>query len=87
MRPSRWPLLLALVVATFVVRAQEPAPLTLPEEKHLRNPRQLTFAGENAEAYFSADGKWLIYQSAGEGVPCDQIFIVPVDQSRVVNWS
>ncbi|MGH9779295.1 MAG: hypothetical protein ACRD5I_12870 [Candidatus Acidiferrales bacterium] len=51
-------------------------PLALPEETHLRNVKQLTFEGENAEAYFSADGRWLIYQSAGPGVPCDQIFVV-----------
>jgi Tol biopolymer transport system component len=72
-------LLLLVLAAAFLLRAQERAPLTLPEEKRLRNVRQLTFAGENAEAYFSADGKWLIYQSAGEGVPCDQIYIIPVD--------
>ena len=29
--------------------------LALPGEKHLRNVRQLTFGGQNAEAYFSAD--------------------------------
>lgn len=46
------------------------------EEKHLRNIQQLTFGGQNAEAYFSADDKWLIYQHAGEGVPCDQIFLM-----------
>jgi len=37
--------------------------LATPEEKHLRNVRQLTFGGSNAEAYFSADGKRLIFQS------------------------
>ena len=37
--------------------------LALPNEKHLRNLKQLTFGGENAEAYFSADGKQLIFQS------------------------
>src|SRR5215210_5130378 len=31
--------------------------LALPQEKHLRNIKQLSFAGENAEAYFSADGQ------------------------------
>ena len=61
--------------------AQSDKPLALPEEKHLRNVRQVTFAGENAEAYFSTDGRWLIYQSAGEGVPCDRIYIAPVDGS------
>jgi len=35
--------------------------------------RQLSFGGENAEAYFSADGKKLIFQSTRGGYPCDQI--------------
>jgi TolB protein len=50
-------------------------------EKHLRNIRQLTFGGENAEAYFSADGKRLIFQSTRSGVACDQIFTMNVDGS------
>src|SRR5918994_3501112 len=50
-------------------------------EKHLRNIRQLTFGGENAEAYFSPDGKRLIFQSTRRGVACDQIFTMNVDGS------
>ena len=48
-----------------------------PEEKHLANVQQLTFGGDNAEAYFSFDGKWIIFQrtSAKNGIPCDQMFI------------
>jgi TolB protein len=54
--------------------------LLLPEEqKHLKNVRQLTFGGQNAEAYFSADDRQLIFQHQGEGVPCDQIYTMPVD--------
>ena len=54
--------------------------LLLPQEqKHLRNVRQLTFGGQNAEAYFSADDKLLSFQHQGEGVPCDQIYIMMVD--------
>ena len=37
--------------------AGKPFGQTLPGEKHLANIRQLTFGGENAEAYFSFDGK------------------------------
>jgi len=29
----------------------------LPKESHFKNLRQLTFGGENAEAYFSSDSK------------------------------
>jgi Tol biopolymer transport system component len=54
--------------------------LTVPgEERHLRNVRQLTFGGTNAEAYFSADDKYLIFMHSGEGVPCDQMYTMPVD--------
>ncbi len=46
-------------------------------EKHFANMQQLTFGGDNAEAYFSFDGKWIIFQktSLKEGIPCDQIYI------------
>jgi TolB protein len=54
--------------------------LTVPgEAKHLKNVRQLTFGGQNAEAYFSLDDKYLIFQHQGEGVPCDQIYTILVD--------
>lgn len=49
------------------------SPLTYPGERHLANVRQLTFGGENAEAYWSADGKSLIFQSSRPPYACDQI--------------
>lgn len=51
--------------------------LAYPEETHLRNIRQLTFGGDNAEAYFSFDGNWLVFQKTNpkEGIPCDQMYI------------
>ncbi len=53
--------------------------LLYPGEKHFRNIRQLTFSGENAEAYFSADGKKLIYQAHdGKGL-CDRIYIMDLE--------
>ena len=55
--------------------------MATPQEKHLRNVHQLTFGGQNAEAYFSADGKKLIYQSSHGDVKCDQIFIMNIDGS------
>jgi hypothetical protein len=33
-----------------------------PEEKHFTNVKQLTFGGDNAEAYWSYDGKWIVFQ-------------------------
>lgn len=65
--------------APQAARAASPA-LGFPgEETHLRNIRQLTFGGQNAEAYFSLDDKLLIFQRQGDGVACDQIYILPLD--------
>ena len=79
-------LLILLAAATPGLYSQQPqtpandASLLLPQEqKHLRHVRQLTFGGQNAEAYFSADDKMLSFQHQGEGVPCDQIYTIPVD--------
>lgn len=52
-------------------------------ERHFGAIRQLTFGGENAEAYFSHDGKRLIFQSTRGGRPCDQQFVMNVDGSGV----
>jgi Tol biopolymer transport system component len=49
------------------------------EDRHLRNIKQLTFGGQNAEAYFSPDGKQLIFQSTREPYKCDQIFTMNID--------
>src|SRR6185369_15124350 len=59
------------------------AALLLPQEKHLKNIRQLSFGGENAEAYFSADGRRLIFQSTRDGRECDQIYTMNIDGSDV----
>jgi len=53
--------------------------LILPGETHFRNLRQLTFGGENAEAYFSHDGRELIFQSTRDGQACDAIFRMDAD--------
>jgi Tol biopolymer transport system component len=68
----------AVLVSSFVAAAQEATPLTLPQEKHLKNVRQLTLGGQNAESYFSIDDQMLIFQHQGEGVPCDQIYTMLV---------
>jgi len=51
------------------------------EEKFLANLKQLTFGGQNAEAYWSADGTRLIFQSDEDRLPCDQIFTMAADGS------
>ena len=55
----------------------------MSDEVRLINLRQLTFGGENAEAYFSFDGSRLIFQSTREGVPCDQIFTMNLDGTNL----
>ncbi len=47
-----------------------------PEEKHFKNIQQLTFSGDNAEAYWSFDGKYIVFQHRNpkEGIQCDQIY-------------
>ena len=57
--------------------------LAFPGETHLINIRQLTFGGQNAEAYFSADGKELIFQSTRGALECDAIFRMNSDGSQV----
>jgi len=53
------------------------------QEKHLRNLHQLTHGGDNAEAYFSPDGKWLSFQSNYKNwdLQCDQIFDMNIAQA------
>ncbi len=58
----------------IVIRAGKPV-RDLPGERFFKNVRQLTFGGENAEAYWSADGTKLILQS-NHNRPADQIFIL-----------
>jgi len=48
---------------------------------HLADIRQLTHGGQNAEAYWSPDGKRLIFQSTRPPFECDQIFIMNADGS------
>ncbi|MEK6333886.1 MAG: hypothetical protein AABM67_02995 [Acidobacteriota bacterium] len=81
-------LVLVLLLSSFIALSNESAStqtsnLALPQEKHLRNIRQLTFAGENAEAYFSGDGRKLIFQSTRDGRECDQIYTMNIDGSDV----
>jgi Tol biopolymer transport system component len=53
--------------------------LSAQTERHLANIKQITLGGSNAEAYFSADGKQLIYQATKDQFKCDQIFTMSID--------
>jgi len=71
--------LLAFFVSTIAAQTQTAIPdsVLFAGEKHFKNIQQLTFGGDNAEAYWSYDGKYLIFQRTNpkEGLKCDQIFI------------
>jgi TolB protein len=63
--------------------APAPASLLHPgEEAFFANVKQLTFGGQNAEAYWSADGARLIFQSDEAKLDCDQIYTMDADGSN-----
>lgn len=49
------------------------------DEIHLQDIRQMTFVGENAEAYWSEDGNELILQATAPPYECDQIFSLDIE--------
>lgn len=55
-----------------------------PTETHLSHIRQLTFGGNNAEAYFSQDGSQLIFQRQEDlSQGCDQQYVMNIDGSNL----
>ena len=65
--------------------AQGPTAPIVPAqgETRLSNIRQLTNGGENAEAYWSADAKFITFQSTREGRTCDQQYVMKADGTDV----
>lgn len=57
--------------------------LRYAQEGHLKNVRQLTWGGNNAEAYWAFGGDKLVFQSDfdGWGVACDQIFVMDIEKA------
>jgi len=79
---------LLLVSASLLGCNRQPSPAmpipSEPGETHLGNIRQLTFGGNNAESYFSASGKQLIFQRQLQvNAGCDQEYIMNIDGSGV----
>jgi len=58
-------------------------PLIFEDEVNFKTLRQVTFGGDNAEAYWSFDDKQLIFQSNNKNwnVECDQMFLMNADQT------
>ena len=72
-----------LSVTSAVLDPETKDTLIYPEEKHFKNIRQVTFGGDNAEAYWSFDDSKLIFQSNYKnwGVNCDQMFLMNVEET------
>lgn len=52
-------------------------------EKHFKSIRQITFGGDNAEAYWSWDDRQIIFQSNNSnwGLKCDQMFLMNIEEN------
>jgi TolB protein len=81
--------MLAAGLAASACHHAAPPVMLQPEtgERHLANIRQLTFEGDNAEAYFSADGRSITFQSSRTGRSCDQQYVMHADGSHIVRIS
>ena len=85
-------LLLIIAIATFSCQTKNqsaeaetiPDTLRYENEVHLKNVRQLTWGGNNAEAYWSFDGQSLVFQSdfSEWDVECDQIFTMKISDAK-----
>ena len=78
---SPYLVIVLILVSMSTVLAQAPMSAAAGE-RHLSNIKQLTFSGENAEAYFSSDGRKLIFQSKRDTLACDQIYSMNIDGSN-----
>jgi len=82
---------LLFIIALPVSNAQVASSDTIhfPGENHFANVRQLTFGGDNAEAYFSYDGKSLVFQKSNtkEGIACDQIWMGKIPETADEKFS
>ncbi len=76
---------LALMTGLAACSGERPAVARDPEagETFFRNLRQLTFEGQNAEAYWSPDGTQLILQRTASQSTCDQQYIIGADGSNL----
>ena len=56
--------------------------LIYPEEAHFKSIQQVTYGGNNAEAYWSFDDKQMVFQADYKewGVECDQMFLLNVGE-------
>ena len=81
---SIYPVLLAALL--FNCTSKENDALRYEKETHLKNIKQLTFGGDNAEAYWSYDNTKLVFQANNPEweTECDQIFYMD-DEENTTN--
>ncbi len=77
--------LVSILLTFHAAPAQSAGTLHDEREVHLADVRQLTSGGENAEAYWSPDGKELIFQSTNPPFGCDQIFRMPISDPAALS--
>ena len=77
-------ILLSLSIIAGCTKKEEPVkPVTIFDgEKHFSNTKQLTFGGQNAEAYFSYNADKLIFQTTRDNLECDAIYMMNSDGSE-----
>ena len=76
-------LMFVLCLALAAGAADQAGSVTIFEgERYFGEVRQLTFGGQNAEAYFSYDASQLIFQATIDSFECDQIFLMNADGSN-----
>jgi len=79
---------LSLIIILFGLfscqtKVENSNPLIFEDEVNFKTLRQVTFGGDNAEAYWSFDDKQLVFQSNNNSwnVECDQMFLMDADQT------
>ena len=80
-------IVILLIIFSCNSRPTSSNELIVKGESRFKSLRQLTFSGENAEAYFSYDGTKLIFQAHDGDSLCDQIYIMDIEsgESRMVS--
>lgn len=74
----------AATTGDWTPRAGKAVPeLMRADEPHLADLRRLTFGGDNAEAYWSPDGRKLSFQRTPPGGDCDAQYGLDLDSGKV----
>jgi Tol biopolymer transport system component len=74
-----------LLAVPWLAQAQSAGVLHDERETHLADVRQMTFGGENAEAYWSPDSSELVFQRTHAPYDCDQIFRMPISDPAAMS--